>query len=688
MTPERPSPHPLGWHREWPWIGVVFACLLSLYLATAPRNVVLEDDGLFILSSYFLGIEHPPGYPLFVLLGKLATLVPLGTVAWRVHAMAGLFAALACVFVYRIARCLMPGRAPALFAALGLGVSQTFWSQAIIADVYSLHALIFFALLYWAVSEHREPSLQARQTERRLDRSALVCGLGVANHWPLLLLSGPALMLLWLPRHRTLLRRLPRLLLLFALGLLPYAWLMWRSHQHPDISFQGPIDSWAEFVRFFLREGYAQIDHKPSAGISDQLLYSAYLLRLGATQLLLPGLMLALLGALEQWRRLGWLISAALTLAFVGPTLLLTLLLRFDYEPQLREAFRVYPVVAWGIMALWAALGLQQICARWKWSQRPAIQDAIVVTLIAGTLLVYWPINDRHDDWFADAYAHALLASPPPGSVFLISGEAALPCTAYLHLVEGVRPDLSLISEPALILEPKLFDPERTQPAAAKRTIDAYANDTRRPVFRMHNRDARSGTLHWLGFQLDPSSAPGSGAVTFAWTASDRAFLTRIANHEPFHDGWNELLRRALLADFTDFLTRAELLGQPLSLDAELSAIRDAILRFPDAALSRAELLARVDPVAHAEEIDRLLARFQAGLTDPWVNKRQLGRFYNMLAERARRQGNADALRQAIDQSLSYWAEPENPAHATARQLDGSGVSTTDDHAGRGSNRR
>ena len=47
--------------------ALVAGALFALYAFTAPHTVGLEDDGLFILSSYFLGIAHPPGYPLFTL---------------------------------------------------------------------------------------------------------------------------------------------------------------------------------------------------------------------------------------------------------------------------------------------------------------------------------------------------------------------------------------------------------------------------------------------------------------------------------------------------------------------------------------------------------------------------------------------------------------------------------------------
>jgi asparagine N-glycosylation enzyme membrane subunit Stt3 len=93
----------------------------------------MEDDGLFILSSYFLGIEHPPGYPLFTLIGHLFTYLPFGSVAYRVHLASALFGALAGGAAWLCARSLIPGRLPAYFAAFALGVSPVFWSQAVLA---------------------------------------------------------------------------------------------------------------------------------------------------------------------------------------------------------------------------------------------------------------------------------------------------------------------------------------------------------------------------------------------------------------------------------------------------------------------------------------------------------------------------------------------------------------------------
>src|SRR3982751_2997552 len=120
---------------DWLQAGLLALVLFCLYALTAPHTVALEDDGLFILSSYFLGIEHPPGYPLFTLIGHLFSRLPFGAVAYRVHLASAFFGALTGAALWLCARSLIPGRLPAYLAALALGFSPVFWSQSIIAEV-------------------------------------------------------------------------------------------------------------------------------------------------------------------------------------------------------------------------------------------------------------------------------------------------------------------------------------------------------------------------------------------------------------------------------------------------------------------------------------------------------------------------------------------------------------------------
>ena len=77
----RAGPLVTGNPSRHPWIHPTLVCgaLLLLYLASAPRTVCLEEDGLFLMTAYTNGIAQPAGYPLLTLLGHLASLLPLGT---------------------------------------------------------------------------------------------------------------------------------------------------------------------------------------------------------------------------------------------------------------------------------------------------------------------------------------------------------------------------------------------------------------------------------------------------------------------------------------------------------------------------------------------------------------------------------------------------------------------------------
>ena len=131
--------------------ALIALALFAVYALSAPRTVMMEDDGNFILSSYFLGVAHPPGYPLYTALGWLAAQVPLGSVAYRVHLLSALFGAASCAALWLCARRLLESWLAAALAALALGLSPAFWSQAIVAEVYTLNTLFAFALLYLAL---------------------------------------------------------------------------------------------------------------------------------------------------------------------------------------------------------------------------------------------------------------------------------------------------------------------------------------------------------------------------------------------------------------------------------------------------------------------------------------------------------------------------------------------------------
>src|SRR5262245_4704364 len=79
--------------------GAVFLVALLVYSWTLAPTVTPTDSGELILAAYGLGVAHPPGVPLWIMLAHLASLVPVGNVAVRINFSSAVFAALACAML-------------------------------------------------------------------------------------------------------------------------------------------------------------------------------------------------------------------------------------------------------------------------------------------------------------------------------------------------------------------------------------------------------------------------------------------------------------------------------------------------------------------------------------------------------------------------------------------------------------
>src|SRR5712692_11167767 len=112
------------------WVGaaVVVGAAALLYLLTAGRGIVVGDTPELITAAVTLGVPHPPGFPLFTMLGHLFSLLPLGPIPFRVNLLASTCDALTVGVVYLTALRLSGNALAAEVAALALAVSPIFWS--------------------------------------------------------------------------------------------------------------------------------------------------------------------------------------------------------------------------------------------------------------------------------------------------------------------------------------------------------------------------------------------------------------------------------------------------------------------------------------------------------------------------------------------------------------------------------
>ncbi|HEX8806581.1 MAG TPA: DUF2723 domain-containing protein, partial [Candidatus Aquilonibacter sp.] len=159
--------------------ALAFGLPLAIYIASAYNTVMYWDIGEMDTVPYILGIAHPPGYPLYTLLGWVFThLAPLSTVAFRMSLLSAFAMAGVCWFIFRIG---------GIVAALLFAFGQDAWTHATRAEPHALVTLAFVAILFYLLRWQHE------RHARDLYASALAFGLGIAIH-PVVATALPGLL--------------------------------------------------------------------------------------------------------------------------------------------------------------------------------------------------------------------------------------------------------------------------------------------------------------------------------------------------------------------------------------------------------------------------------------------------------------------------------------------------------------
>ncbi len=460
-----------------------------VYLQTMAPTVYGLDSAELSVGAYTLGLVHQPGYPLYLLLGKLFTLLPVGDVGYRLNLMSAVFGILTVLLVYVVA-CRLTGQpVAALGAALFLAFSWYFWTDAIVAEVYTLQAALTVGLL-WVLLVWREvtsahtperdhqlgvevekrvmtrrhalisfgheiPSMErvtARQSagqDRRphlLYAFAFLAGLGFANYPATGLLAPGFVAFIWLTDRRALLspRRLAAMAALFGAGCLVYLYLPLRYLAGPAFNYMGRYDASGVFHPLNLTDPatlWWSLTGGPFQGLMfgyrfSELMHQAgqYLYFLWGN-FLAVGLPLGLMGLIHGWQR-DRTIAISTGLVYIIYTIFF-----INYRVVDKHTMFLPTYVIW---ALWIAWGYQALVEWAGAAWRPALQTAFLA-VAAVAFFVNFPLADV--SWDRRAYENAanMLAAVEPDALVLADWGYAAPM-AYLQLTERRRPDVQVIN--------------------------------------------------------------------------------------------------------------------------------------------------------------------------------------------------------------------------------------------------
>ena len=200
------------------FIGLaVFTIAAAVYFMTVQPSVSFWDCGEFIASSYSMQVPHPPGTPFFIILGRIFSMIPFTeNIGLRINAISVLSSAFSVLFLYLIAiklienykgkvyNNLMDALATYIAAAVGalsLGFSDTFWFNAVEAEVYAL-STFFIAFVVWLLVKWNE-NADEPDNEKYLLLIAYLLGLSTGVHLMAVLASVPVAMVVIFRKYLT-----------------------------------------------------------------------------------------------------------------------------------------------------------------------------------------------------------------------------------------------------------------------------------------------------------------------------------------------------------------------------------------------------------------------------------------------------------------------------------------------------
>ncbi len=415
---------------------LLIVVVLGLYLCTMGRSVGEADTFEFQVVSPALGIAHPTGYPLYILLGKLFSLLPFGSMAWRVNLTSVVFTTGAIVLFHRLLLKLTQAPLISMLASLALAFSRPLWSQGIVAEVYGLNLLFVAGILSLTFSLLTGPTPAWSGERRKVWGLAFLLGLSLTNHLTMILLL-PALGLALLLKRPQMSRQDWMLCpLLFLLGLSVYTYIPLRWPPLHD----GQTMGLGEFLAYVTGQQFAGA--LQPALLRDPTRY-AIVGRLLMEPFGLPGLLLAAVGVgglKWQPQRQRWLATISIV-AFLTYTLY-GLVYRV---PDLS----VFLLPTHLLLALWMGVGVAAIArltARLRW---PTLASSALLTLFAwmplGHIWTNLPAVDQSGQVASEQWGRYVLSLPLDQDAAILADSEKFPPLYYLQQVEEIRPDLDLV---------------------------------------------------------------------------------------------------------------------------------------------------------------------------------------------------------------------------------------------------
>ncbi len=466
--------------KSWLIALLISGIFLLIFWRTCCRTVFWWDSAEFVAAVATSGIPHPPGFPLYMLMGKVFSLLPFFSLAFKLNFLSGLLSALSLGILYllflKFCRIFHPDSGKktrllvfsSILLILVTGLNYAFWIQGVRAEVYSLNGLLFVILFFCGLNflsgtkEGVKKNIYAYGRFRWAYLFFFVLGLGMGNHNVTLLSTLPAFVFLFLSydSHAFLkARNLAIYFVFFLLGCSVYLYLPFRAINSPGLNWGDPVNlkgvlTSALALKSFKQIGFA-LDYSLWERTKDawSMIYSQ--LTLFPFLLSLTGLFLLLRNNLKLFFFFLLLIMGNVSTIIVLPSELIST--SSDFQGYILPAiFSLGLLFGLGVFRSLGKIG--------EWLKTgefsPGFKKSLVIvasfffcSISLLPFLTYYRLADLSQDDLACRYGKDVLSNVKKNAVVILDNPNLYFILSALRYGEGYREDVAVLDRGLLLAE-------------------------------------------------------------------------------------------------------------------------------------------------------------------------------------------------------------------------------------------
>jgi len=393
-----------------------------------------------------------------------------------------------------------------------LGMSRIFWSQALVSNVYSLHAFLLVLLIYLGVLVPK----RLMASNLAIPLIAFVFGLGMSNHHTIALALPGIAVLLW-QDFKTMQRKNWMITgMALIAGFLPYLYLPLRAAHGPSLNWGDP-SNWERFWKVVLRQRYGtflpkNLLQESFGALSFFRNILVYCKRI-AEQFSIIGLAAGAIGAYRMFlnREYKMLLALGIIFILIGPGFFV-----FGNAPMIpmyQDMVMKFYVSSAVIFTIWIAVCLRWLVERLAGKDRLVRTAGLIAVVVAVPALCWFNLShsNRCGRDIAGRFNALLLKMLPQDSILFVAGDATAFPLSYLKMVEKRAKDVTVYDDTADVFENiygKDFD-----------DLAGYAQDERRTAVQRRILDGGKPVCFCIGTNLSNIG----GFTFFPWGMGFRA---------------------------------------------------------------------------------------------------------------------------------------------------------------------